>query len=266
MLIRTCTLSKTVSRVCLSRIPMRSIPVVILASLFFSTLLAGCESTPSKPALSTSGLSSLENYKPVYDLEGMEEETRSFPTILFRRSEAPRIGAYDRFIIGDIDIRLNRGSSGGADGAHSEGAVPQRDLVWMADYLRAAITYQLSRAGYMVGPGHANKAMVIDFTISGIEVNTDQSLPSRGGSNGQNVEQSQSMMPSIRTSLITIEGRFANAKTKNQPDAVAINQTRGAQLEAGRWWSTWEDIERAMDRWAVGIREAVDATRTYGGP
>ena len=56
---------------------------------------------------------------------------------------------------------------------------------------------------------------------------------------------------------VTVEGIFREAVT-DRIDAVAVNRARGARVLNPRPWTTWGDVESALNIWAKGIREAVD--------
>jgi hypothetical protein len=204
-----------------------------------SLLVTGCSQTSSSRML----------YQTTSSIEGLIEDRSNYPSLLFVRPDVPEIGAYDRFIVGDVQILLTDSDAM---------KVPSRDLKYMANYLKVAIRYELSKAGYSVGAGYAKSALRMEFVISGLEIVGDRIHEDQIKVN----ERSEgAWLNSLRVSSLVVEGAFINAKS-NRIDAVAVSETKPRRFEDARWWSTWEDIEESLDVWAVGIREAVDRTHS----
>gem|GEM_PF-5841606 len=209
----------------------------LLIALVFS--LAGCSTSQTQRT----------TYLPEASLQGLVEDRSQFPTLLYIRPGAAEIGSYDRYIVGDVRIRLSD------DDARK---IPAKDMEYMTDYLKVAIRHELSQAGYSVGAGYANTALRMEFVLSGFEVlgegHDDASSSDHDRSTG-------AWLSSMRVSRLIVEGDFIDAK-KNRVDAIAVSRTKPQGFENARWWSTWEDVEKSLDEWAVGIREAVDKTRS----
>ncbi len=136
--------------------------------------------------------------------------------------------------------------------------MPAKDVEYMADYLKVAIRHELSQVGYSIGAGYANTALRMEFVLSGFEIlgegYGDALLAANDRSTG-------SWLSSMHVSTLIVEGDFIDAKT-NRVDAIAVSRTKPQGFENDRWWSTWEDVEQSLDEWAVGIREAVDKTKS----
>lgn len=201
--------------------------------------LAGCSTAQTQRTI----------YLPEASIQGLVEDRSHFPTLLYIRPGAAEIGSYDRYIVGDVRIRLSDSDAG---------KIPAKDMEYMANYLKVAIRHELSQAGYSVGAGYANKALRMDFVLSGFEIlgkgQGDASASDQDRSTG-------AWLSSMRVSTLIVEGDFIDAKA-NRVDAIAVSRTKPQGFENARWWSTWEDVERSLDEWAVGIREAVNRTRT----
>ena len=186
---------------------------------------------------------------PEASIQGLVEDRSQYPALLYRRRGAPKIGSYDRYIVGDVRIRV-------ADSDMNK--IPSKDLEYMADYLKVAIRHELSTAGYNVGAGYGNSALRMEFVLSGFEV-IDSAEGSGTQSDGNRSDGA--WLSSMRVSTIIVEGAFIDARA-NRVDAIAVSRTKPQGFENARWWSTWEDVEKSLDEWAVGIREAVDKTKS----
>ena len=205
----------------------------------FVCSLSGCATSPAPRT----------TYMPEASIQGLVQDRSQYPTLLYRRPGAPKIGSYDRYIVGDVRIRV-------ADSDMNK--IPSKDLEYMADYLKVAIRHELSTAGYNVGAGYGNSALRMEFVLSGFEV-IDSAEGSGTQSDGNRSDGA--WLSSMRVSTIIVEGAFIDAK-RNRVDAIAVSRTKPQGFENARWWSTWEDVEKSLDEWAVGIREAVDKTKS----
>ncbi len=44
----------------------------------------------------------------------------------------------------------------------------------------------------------------------------------------------------------------------NRIDAVVVDRSAGSRTLNAKPWSTWADVEGTFDKWAKGVREAID--------
>ncbi|MBL4808642.1 MAG: hypothetical protein JKY43_01115 [Phycisphaerales bacterium] len=119
----------------------------------FICSLSGCATSQAQAPRTT--------YMPEASIQGLVEDRSQYPALLYRRPGAPKIGSYDRYIVGDVRIRV-------ADSDMNK--IPSKDLEYMADYLKVAIRHELGNAGYNVGAGYGNSALRMEFVLSGFEV------------------------------------------------------------------------------------------------
>ena len=144
---------------------------------------------------------------PEASLQGLVENRRNYPALLYIRPDAAKIGSYDRYIVGDVRIRL-------ADS--DAGKVPSKDLEYMAEYLKVAIRRELSNAGCNVGAGYGNSALRMEFVLSGFDVLDSVEGKATQSDGNRSDGEWLSMM---RVSTIFVEGTLIDAKI-NQINAL----------------------------------------------
>jgi len=191
-------------------------------------------------ALTACGPKSLavkEDHAFSVDISGLELDKSEAPGIVYKRPGAPDLGAYDRFIIDPVRIVY--------DDPRMKELSPEQ-VGRMMQYLRDSVINELRDAGYEVGTRSQAGTMRISFTISGLKAPT--ALP--------NVTAALAPF-AVSVGEVTVEGIFREAVT-DRIDAVAVNRARGARVLNPRPWTTWGDVESALNIWAKGIREAVD--------
>jgi len=191
-------------------------------------------------ALTACGPKSLtvkEDHAFSVDISGLELDKSEAPGIVYIRPGAPELGAYDRFIIDPVRIVY--------DDPRMKELSPEQ-VGRMMQYLRDSVINELRDAGYEVGTRSQAGTMRISFTISGLKAPT--ALP--------NVTAALAPF-AVSVGEVTVEGIFREAVT-DRIDAVAVNRARGARVLNPRPWTTWGDVESALNIWAKGIREAVD--------
>ncbi len=108
------------------------------------------------------------------------------------------------------------------------------------------MTKELEQGGYTVTTKAGEKTMRISFVVSGV------SIPN-ASANVVGV-----LLPiAIKVGGVTVEAAFRES-VSNRIDAVAVARSEGSKVFNSSPWSTWADIESALDQWAKGIRQAVD--------
>lgn len=229
-----------------------ALTLALLITLPLALMLAGCGSTPSILANPQSNQSI--NYTPLTSTQGLKLDRSQSPTLLYRRPNAPLIGSYDRFITGDVRIRIDNNAQ----------TIPEKDIEFMAKYLKAAIRYELSNAGYNIGQGYAKEALTMEFIISGLELMSPQTGisaqdPQTPALSSNETRSSGQWLNSMRVGNLIVEGVFTNAKAR-RIDAVVVSTSQTRGFENNQAWSNWEDVEQSLDQWAQGIRKAVEKT------
>ena len=179
----------------------------------------------------------VQGYTPTVDISELEHDKSQGPHIVYARPGAPGFGDYNRFIIDPVTVIYS-------DPKMKE--LSPEQVGRMQQYLRDAMIKELREAGYEVGTKSQAETMRISFTISGLKAPT--ALP--------NVTAALAPF-AVSVGEVTVEGIFREAVT-DRIDAVAVNRARGARVLNPRPWTTWGDVESALNIWAKGIREAVD--------
>jgi hypothetical protein len=201
-------------------------PIILMLTVFAALTACGPKSLAVK-----------EDHAFSVDISGLELDKSEAPTIVYKRPGAPDLGAYDRFIIDPVRIVY--------DDPRMKELSPEQ-VGRMMQYLRDSVINELRDAGYEVGTRSQAGTMRISFTISGLKAPT--ALP--------NVTAALAPF-AVSVGEVTVEGIFREA-VKDRIDAVAVNRARGARVLNPRPWTTWGDVESALNIWAKGIREAVD--------
>ena len=179
----------------------------------------------------------IEGYTPTVDISGLERDDSEAPTIIYRRSGAPGLGEFDRFIIDPVQLYYD-------DPDMAE--LSPEQIARLRQHFLDAMTRELTDAGYTIGTKSEAGTLRISFTLSGL----------RAPSAGPNV--TAVVIPiAARVGEVTVEAVFQDAMT-NQIEGVAITRARGSRWLNPSPWSTWADVRKFCDGWAKGFREAVD--------
>ena len=189
-----------------------------------------------------------DDHQYTVDVTGLERDDSAAPTIIYRRPDAPRLNAYNRFIIDPVKITSD-------DPALEDMA--EEDVQRMQTYLREAVIRELRNGGYEVGTTPQAGTMRISFTLSGLKASK-----SGGAVNAATMAAGIAIgLPigiySINVGEVTVEGVFRDALT-NQIDAVAVAHSEGSKVFNKEFWSTWADVEETFDDWAEGFRKTVE--------
>ncbi len=208
--------SKTASTVCLALLPLT---------------LAAC-GTATK---------SLQGYTPSTNLNGLVQDQREKPTLVYVRPGAPGLGKYNSFIIDPVRVNYQSGSIKGLD---------RSQVQKMRQKFRAQLIAELAASDYRIVTKPGRNTLRISMTIANLKA------PS-AITNVSNV-----VLPfSLAVGEVTIEGAFRQS-SNNRVDAVVVNRAQGQRLMNAKPWSTWADAEQSFKEWAQGIRKAVD--RAHG--
>ena len=203
---------------------LSTITLMLMALVFAS----GC-ATKSLP---------IEGYTPTVDISGLERDDSEAPTIVYRRSGAPDLGDFDRFIIDPVQLYYD-------DPDMAE--LSPEQIARLRQVFLDAMTTELTDGGYTIGTKSEAGKLRISFALSGL----------RAPSAGPNV--TAVVLPIVaRVGEVTVEAIFRDALT-NRVDAVAVTRARGSRWFNPSPWSTWADVRKFCDEWAKGFRESVDA-------
>ncbi len=198
---------------------------LMLIALVFA---AGC-ATKSLP---------IEGYTPTVDISDLVRDDSEAPTIVYRRSGAPDLGDFDRFIIDPVQLYYD-------DPDMAE--LSPEQIAKLRQHFLDAMTRELTDAGYTVGTKSEAGKLRISFALSGL----------KAPSAGPNV--TAVVIPiAARVGEVTVEAVFRDALT-NQVHAVAVTRALGSRWLNPSPWSTWADVQKFCDGWAKGFRESVDA-------
>jgi hypothetical protein len=171
------------------------------------------------------------------DISGLELDKSAAPTVLYRRNNAPDISTYKSFIIDPVTIDYQDPSTEEID--------PEA-LARIQNYFQERVSNELKEAGYTITDQPGAGTMRISFILSGIKA-------PNAAANVVGV-----LAPiALSVGEVTVEAAFRESKS-NRVDAVAIGRASGSRLLNDSPWSTWADIESALDLWAEGIAEAVN--------
>ena len=196
-------------------------------ALTVAMLIVGCGTT-SRP---------IGDYEPFSDLSGLVLDESQSPTLIYRRPNAPGLDAYTAFIVDEVKIDTRD--------PDAKKLAPQ-DAERIQSYFRDRLTNELHEGGYTIADTPGEQTMRISFVLSGLKVPTAAA----------NVTL---VLAPVAMSVggVTVEGTFREAMS-NRTDAVAIDRSVGSRVLNPTPWSTWDDVESALAKWAKGIRESVD--------
>ncbi|WP_299488030.1 DUF3313 family protein [uncultured Allomuricauda sp.] len=179
----------------------------------------------------------VKNYTPYNDISGLTLDTKDAPTLVYIRPGAPGLDAYDTFMVGDII--LDERDSRLID-------IDTEDLVRIRTYFGESLEKHLMEKGYEIGSGPSNQTLEMSFVLSGIKA-------PNASANVTSV-----ILPiALKVGGITVEGSFKKSSS-DRTDAVVISTSKGSRFANASPWSTWADVESALDQWAQGIANAVD--------
>lgn len=179
----------------------------------------------------------VEGYTPTVDVSGLVRDDSEAPTIIYRRPGAPGLGEYNRFILDSVEFYY--------DDPDMQELTPEQ-VLRVQQYFLTALWRELKDAGYEVGWRSEPGTLRISFALSGL----------RSPSAGANV--TTAVFPyAWRVGDVTVEASFQDSVT-NRLEAVAITRARGARWFNPSPWSTFADVQKFMDGWAQGFREAVE--------
>lgn len=189
----------------------------------------------------------VKDYSIIENTSGLVLDNSQAPTLVFKRPGVPTLAAYNRFIIDPVQVSYT-------DPEMEE--LDAEQVGKMQNYFRVAIIKELSEAGYEIGTRSEDKTMRISLTIS--------NLKAWDGGGAANVAAIAAgavvglpMIFAVSVGEVTVEGVFREALT-NRIDAVVVDHSKGSRVLNSKPWSTWADVEGTFDKWAEGIREAID--------
>ncbi len=213
--------------------------------LLFTLALTSCLFTLS--ACGPTSRTVDENYGILTTTAGLELDKSQKPTQVYKRPGAPTLAAYNRFIIDPIQVNYT-------DPDMKE--LEPEQIGEMQRYFHGAMIKELTEAGYEVGTRSEAGTMRIAFTVSG--------LKAWAGGGAANIAAMAAgaatglpMVFAISVGEVTVEGVFRESLT-NRVDAVVVDRAGGSRVFNAKPWSTWADVEGTFDKWAEGIREAID--------
>ncbi|MGB5820771.1 MAG: DUF3313 domain-containing protein [Saonia sp.] len=179
----------------------------------------------------------VKNYTAMADLSGLVEDKSQAPTLLYIRSGAPTLSAYDSFIIDPVILDSRDPSIK---------KLKADDLTRIQTHFTESLTKELENKGYTITDTPAEKTMRMSFILSGIKVpNATANVTSV-------------LIPvALSVGGVTVEGTFRES-VSNRIDAVVVSRSQGSRVANASPWSTWADVESALDKWAEGIAQAVD--------
>jgi|GEM_PF-1344443 len=180
-----------------------------------------------------------DDYTFVNDISGFEPDP-NFPGSYVRPGYKD-VDQYDHFLVENIAIVYTDEAMERLD---------DDDVARIQAYFRDAIVEKLREGGYSVVELPQEKTMSIQIAITGLEA------PSGTGTQLANtgVVLSTGVTPVV--GKVTVEGAFVDMET-GEVQIVAADSRRGTYNNRNPW-STWEDIELAMDDWALQVREDFD--------
>ena len=189
-----------------------------------------------------------ENYEVLTTTSGLVLDKSQEPTQVYKRPGAPTLAAYNRFIIDPIQVNYS-------DPDMQELDPEQIDE--MQRYFHGAMIKELREAGYVVGTRSETNTMRISFTISGLKAWKGGGAANVAAIAGGIAVGVPVGIFAISVGEVTVEGVFREALT-NRVDAVVVDRSAGSRVFKAKPWSTWADVEGTFDKWAEGIREAID--------
>ncbi len=188
-----------------------------------------------------------EDYSIMTDTSGLKLDKSQEPTLLYKRPGAPTLAAYKRFIIDPIKVNYTDPDMKELD--------PEQ-IEEMQRYFHGALIKELTEAGYKVGTRSEANTLRISMTVSGLQAWKGGGAANVAAMAGGAVV-GLPMIFAISVGEVTVEGVFREALT-NRIDAVVVDRSGASRVFKSKPWSTWADVEGTFDKWAEGIRKAVD--------
>ena len=209
-----------------------------LPILTFSLILVACAPKSVKVH---------QDYSIAGDLSGLELDKSQSPSRVYKRPGAPTLAAYNRFIIDPVQVNYS--------GDKMKELDPDQ-IEKMQEYFSDAMTKELQDAGYEIATETQSETLRISLTIE------DLKAPKGGGAvNVVTIAAGSAvglpLVPAIIVGEVTVKAVFREALT-NRIDAVAVDRSRGKHFLNTKPWSTWADVKATFDKWAKGVRKAID--------
>ena len=189
-----------------------------------------------------------ENYDILTTTSGLELDNSQEPTQVYKRPGALTLAAYHRFIIDPIQVNYTDPDMKELD--------PEQ-IEEMRRYFHGAMVKELTEAGYKVGTRSEANTMRISFTVSGLKAWKGGGVANVAAIAGGIAVGVPVGVFAISVGEVTVEGVFRESLT-NRIDAVVVDRSGGSRVFKAKPWSTWADVEGTFDKWAEGIREAID--------
>jgi hypothetical protein len=171
------------------------------------------------------------------DLTGLTLDPSQEGSRLYRRPGAPPFGSYRRFIIDPVRVTYSDPDMAELD---------VEEVSRIQHSFRDSLITELREAGYEVGTRSQADTMRISLTISRLKA------PSAAA----NVSGLAAPI-AISVGEVTIEGVFRESLS-DRVDAVVVTSAAGSRVLNPKPWSTWADVDSALERWAKNFRHAVD--------
>nr|WP_298929689.1 DUF3313 domain-containing protein [uncultured Allomuricauda sp.] len=184
-----------------------------------------------------SSAKTVKNYTPVNNLSGLEQDMSQSPTLVYIRPDAPTLAAYDTFILDPVKLDSRDASIK---------RLKTEDLNRIQNHFTESLTTELENKGYTITNTPSEKTLRMSFILSGIKV-------PNAAANVTSV-----LIPvALSVGGVTVEGTFRESNS-NRIDAVVVSRAQGSRVANDSPWSTWSDVESALEGWAKGIAKAVD--------
>lgn len=170
------------------------------------------------------------------ELKALEEYA---PTEVYARPGAPEFDSYRRFIVDPVRVNY--------DDSEIRELDPE-SLLELQTYFQKELIRTLKEGGYEVGTRPEPGTLRIALYLSKL----------KAPNSAVNVLPMAAGLPFvISVGDVTIEAHFSEA-VSNRLDIVATARTKGSMLFNSKPWSSWADVELAMDQWVEGIRSTID--------
>lgn len=199
----------------------------LTAACGLSLALAACGSSGAK----------VKSHNFTYNTAGLVQNKSAEPTLLYTRTNAPKLSTYDKFIVDPIRVNYS----------DPDTQTLERDKIErLQAYFYNKMTSELRDKGYSVVTSATPGTMRISFVLASIKA------PSASA----NVV---SVLAPFALSVgeVTVEAAFTEAAT-NRVDAVVVARSKGSSVMNDSPWSTWSDVESALDQWVDGIVQTID--------
>lgn len=168
------------------------------------------------------------------------------PTLIYRRPGGPTLAEYNKFIIDPIIINYK-------DPDIQE--IDKEKLNRLSKSFEELLKNELEAGGYRVTTKSGPNTMRMTFIIKSIKA--DQY---GGGANvGVMAAGALAGLPgivAISRGEVSVEAIFRDSMT-NRINTIVITRSVGSRYLKNKPWSTWADVEGALDMWAEGLRNAI---------